>query len=457
MYLKNYLFNIMRLFIRKRNFQFICYLFFGFFLIFFTLNHFILSKPYYEIEYPHYTFILEPERPVLNTCNPFNKNNNEFKVIIDGEQYPQKIPLFYNQSINFSCLNSNPKRKTILLWNKFGGLPNIPIDAKKTGNFLLESYCPVTNCDFTSDQNKLNSSDMILFHMRSRIDKFPAFRFSNQKWVYLIYESQQHCPMCSKLDNLFNLSATFSSTSDISSIYYSESRLKWTSKQSSYNESRYLLSSKPGFAVILISDCDEQLNRLNIVKVLRKYIPVDIYGKCSDQGLKCPEIGDCREFLAKRYKFFLSFENSICKEYVTEKFFNTLNYDTIPIVLGAGEYSKFVPKSAFINLMNYPSIGQFAEYLMYLSLNQTAYSEYFKWKQYVHIDKTRRAFTHYCEMCIGLQMEEFTGIKHKVFINHSKLFKLQDNCHAIKIENINGNHFLRLENNAVKMSYLESS
>ena len=30
------------------------------------------------------------------------------------------------------------------------------------------------------------------------------------------------------------------------------------------------------------------------------------------------------------YKFYLAFENSICPDYVTEKFFNILQYNVIP-------------------------------------------------------------------------------------------------------------------------------
>lgn len=34
------------------------------------------------------------------------------------------------------------------------------------------------------------------------------------------------------------------------------------------------------------------------------------------------------------YMFYLAFENSICADYVTEKFFNAMKRDVIPIVLG---------------------------------------------------------------------------------------------------------------------------
>ena len=40
------------------------------------------------------------------------------------------------------------------------------------------------------------------------------------------------------------------------------------------------------------------------------------------------------EFIPQ-YKFFLAFENSNCKEYITEKFWRSLHYGLVPVVFGA--------------------------------------------------------------------------------------------------------------------------
>jgi hypothetical protein len=50
-----------------------------------------------------------------------------------------------------------------------------------------------------------------------------------------------------------------------------------------------------------------------------RYIPVDIYGKCSN--LSCARDGRCWQMLGQKYKFYLAFENSNCKDYITEKLF----------------------------------------------------------------------------------------------------------------------------------------
>lgn len=56
--------------------------------------------------------------------------------------------------------------------------------------------------------------------------------------------------------------------------------------------------------------------------MMQYYIDVDIYGKCGN--LTCSHENDCFDDLAEDYKFYLAFENALCPDYVTEKFFRTL-------------------------------------------------------------------------------------------------------------------------------------
>ena len=43
---------------------------------------------------------------------------------------------------------------------------------------------------------------------------------------------------------------------------------------------------------------------------------------------------ECWDMVERDYMFYLAFENSICADYVTEKFFNAMRRDVIPIVFG---------------------------------------------------------------------------------------------------------------------------
>ena len=57
---------------------------------------------------------------------------------------------------------------------------------------------------------------------------------------------------------------------------------------------------------------------------------VNIFGSCGDGD--CDE--ECEEEQMKSHKFYLSFENAICQDYITEKFFRAVERGLVPIVLG---------------------------------------------------------------------------------------------------------------------------
>ncbi len=40
------------------------------------------------------------------------------------------------------------------------------------------------------------------------------------------------------------------------------------------------------------------------------------------------------------YKFYLSFENSVCSDYVSEKFWKILNLDVVPVVLSGSNFTE---------------------------------------------------------------------------------------------------------------------
>lgn len=57
--------------------------------------------------------------------------------------------------------------------------------------------------------------------------------------------------------------------------------------------------------------------------------------------------------LGREYKFYLSFENSLCRDYVTEKFYLPLLYSMVPIAYGGADYE--ASPSSFIDVRNFPT------------------------------------------------------------------------------------------------------
>jgi hypothetical protein len=84
-------------------------------------------------------------------------------------------------------------------------------------------------------------------------------------------------------------------------------------------------TGKTKLAAWMVSNChNTNSGRNEMVSILQRYIQVDVYGYCGT--MECPkEEGvdnsseNCRDMVGKTYKFYLSLENSLCREYITEK------------------------------------------------------------------------------------------------------------------------------------------
>ena len=109
--------------------------------------------------------------------------------------------------------------------------------------------------------------------------------------------------------------------------------------------------------------------RENLVRELERYLPPDsihIYGNCGNRtcsGKSIEEKDYCWNMIENNYKFYLSLENSICRDYVTEKMFEALKLDVVPVVLGGADYKNIFPKNSFINMLDYKNMSQLAELL----------------------------------------------------------------------------------------------
>ena len=70
-----------------------------------------------------------------------------------------------------------------------------------------------------------------------------------------------------------------------------------------------------------MTNCNDRNGRRQYAHELQKYIPVDIYGACGSKYCPRSNAHKCFDMLDRDYKFYLAFENSNCKDYITEKFF----------------------------------------------------------------------------------------------------------------------------------------
>ncbi|CAG2106166.1 unnamed protein product [Medioppia subpectinata] len=85
----------------------------------------------------------------------------------------------------------------------------------------------------------------------------------------------------------------------------------------------------------------------------------------------------------------------LCKDYVTEKLFNAMQYDIIPIVFGSANYTAILPPNSYIDALQFPTVPTLVDHLMEVSSNEILYKSYFQWKNNFCVNSI-----HYlCSLC----------------------------------------------------------
>ncbi|KAL7056990.1 hypothetical protein AAHC03_019044 [Spirometra sp. Aus1] len=232
----------------------------------------------------------------------------------------------------------------------------------------------------------------------------------NQTWALETGEPPFKMPQISpKMRNHFRIFLTTNSESHVPWVYgvfmankEPEKIVPLTEQIQMLNENnaRWLPShhaQRRKKAVALVSNRRPKNRRMDYMKELANYTEVDFYGRgqrnCSRKG------DECLRGLSRQYKFYLAFENSNCKDYITEKLFrNALQFGMLPVVMGASrdEYCAIAPPNSFIHVDDFASPAALAKYLNWLDRNDTAYASYFAWKAYGKIVRYRRTD---CRLC----------------------------------------------------------
>ncbi|XP_070490937.1 alpha-(1,3)-fucosyltransferase C-like [Chironomus tepperi] len=298
------------------------------------------------------------------------------------------------------------------------------MDAETVGrDYLKDVDCPVINCVFTHNRDYLPSStdyDAIIFHVGEAKNgsewNEPRFRRYDQVYVMANKES----PILTKrnltlYNNFFNMTLTYRLDSDVlwsygmvfdietGAVVAPSKGAKWRKPEAVHDPKVLkLIKSKSKMATWFVSHCKAFSNRDLLAKRLQQFIDVDIYGKCGNPICPRDIAGTCLDMLNSTYKFYFAFENSICTDYMTEKVFLNMDNYVIPILYnGVTDMQHFLPPKSYINVNDFNSIKELANYLKFLDINPQEYANYFWWKKYYKIKFRPDNFT-FCNMCVKL-------------------------------------------------------
>uniref|UniRef100_A0A667XC34 Fucosyltransferase n=1 Tax=Myripristis murdjan TaxID=586833 RepID=A0A667XC34_9TELE len=233
----------------------------------------------------------------------------------------------------------------------------------------------ITGCRLTDDKALYKRAHGVLFHHRDidedlgNMPMEPRPRF--QKWVWSNSESPANTVPIPELNNMFNLTSNYRRDSDIPVPY--GSLVPVTDGDPSFK-----LPAKDKLVCWVVSNWNPKFKRVQVYTELSNHIDIDIYGKAFDRPVDNQDLPK----LISSCKFYLSFENSIHEDYITEKLYNPLKVGTVPVVLGPSRqnYEDYIPGDSFIHLDDFAGAKQLAERLRYLDQNPTEYMRYFDWR-----------------------------------------------------------------------------
>lgn len=266
-----------------------------------------------------------------------------------------------------------------------------------SSHFFSDDYVqPVTlpaewgldiKCDFSSDRSLIEEADALWFHGPS-IRALPA-RKPGQKWIVMSMESAVNYPFLreKKAMDLFDISMTYQLDSDIPTIYPNRKHYSdFTTLPMSLDIKNKQLPR------VLYAASNPVPYRDEYIKELMTHISVDSVGSCL-HNKDIPGFASGRNTwrgdgfsalleLMSRYKFYLAFENSRTKDYVTERVFQALSVGTVPVYCGAENVLEFMPDDkAFIDVNDFDDPAELAAYLQYLDDNDDEYEKHIAWKK----------------------------------------------------------------------------
>ncbi|XP_018012174.1 glycoprotein 3-alpha-L-fucosyltransferase A [Hyalella azteca] len=226
---------------------------------------------------------------------------------------PPELPPMYadHPDVGGDVEKSQPALKKILMYN---GMNSWGMKAGR-GHFM-KLKCPVDTCVLTGTRSELSSSDAVVF--KDHFSDPHETRDPNQVWIMYMLECPLHTQHFSH-GNVFNWTATYRHDSDLVAPY--ERYMYHDPVIRQMNQTVNYAAGKSKQVAWFVSNCGARNNRLQYAKELGRYIGVDIYGACGTK--RCPRSSStrCFDMLNRDYKFYLAFENSNCRDYITEKFF----------------------------------------------------------------------------------------------------------------------------------------
>ncbi|CAK5022272.1 unnamed protein product [Meloidogyne enterolobii] len=286
----------------------------------------------------------------------------------------------------------------ILIWNTYYG-----------ENFLkywsinnLTEQCPY-KCHYSDDRNLERNATVLFFHIRDKVDPLPKQRSPKQLYTFFVIESPPHTWDWGRYfpRNFFNITMTYRSDSDVNVPYdmfesYNKEDVKngginlneiWTEKevidknvfnlQIIFSLKFFILlkidnkiDKKEKLTLQFVTNCKTNSRREKYIEELKKYTEITQMGGCVGKK-DCGR--ECEDKLIDFHFFYLAFENSVCDEYLSEKFWRIKNL-IVPVILSRKIFkNETIPKDSFIAADDFATPKELIEYLKDVAADKKLY------------------------------------------------------------------------------------
>lgn len=229
----------------------------------------------------------------------------------------------------------------------------------------------------TIDKSKMGEADAVVFHIP---DLYQVMREDeivkpdNQIWVAWCLECEENYPMLkqSEFREIFDVWMGYHQTDDVIYPYYIDF--------DSYNQKGEIIGYKDRKDVcMLISSKINRSGRIEYLKELMSYIHIDSYGKLFRNSYIESDCGRKSAIeIMRQYKFVIAFENALAEDYVTEKFYNPIYANSVPIYLGAENVEESSPyKNCYLDVRSFSNPKDLAETIKFYLSSESDWRRFF--------------------------------------------------------------------------------
>lgn len=242
-------------------------------------------------------------------------------------------------------------RVSYICWLPWFGLqaPNLDLDDR---------------CHVTTGLSGVFEADVVAVHVPSvlsgrqgaEIGKLRANAPRRQVWLFVSQESFANYPLLEDgcFGSLFDGEMSHRQSADIWIPYFDHDA---PAGYAGVNMGR-----RADLCCAFVSSSFNKSGREHYLAELMRHIDIASYGRfLNNRSLPLDRGRATKIAVMRRFRYTIAFENSIERDYVTEKFFDPLSAGTIPVYLGAPNVGEFYPgDGCCINVSHYPDPRELA-------------------------------------------------------------------------------------------------